>query len=93
MSVSAEEFTGEKCPVWLDWYPDFAMMCAASGDECEPTPADLARVCEEWLSNEECYTSTEEVAEAFAGFQGACTSGTSCAPALTLDVSDRCIAR
>jgi hypothetical protein len=83
----AEEFTGEKCPVWLDFWPDFAKTC---GDKCDPSPADLARLCEEWISNKECYTSTEAFPEAFAGFQGACT-GISCVPTPTLKIlrSDR----
>jgi hypothetical protein len=70
----AEEFTGEKCPAWLD----YAQTC---GDKCEPSPAELAPICEEWLSNEECYKSTEAVPEVFAGYQGACIFGTSCVPA------------
>ena len=74
------DFTGEKCPA----YVAFATTCV---DKCEdPSPADIATICKDWASNEECYESTQAVPDAFEGFRGACTSGTFCAPAPTLNI-------
>ena len=67
-------FTGEHCPAWLDaaieTCPEWL-----GGVACQDLPADTRqKVCHEWKTNQECYTSTQRHHDVFQGFQKQCGS-------------------
>ena len=73
---TAEPFTGEKCPAWLDIAQTKCPQWFKGDLACDLPPADQASICEEWQSKQECYKSTQADPIARAGFPMACPSGT-----------------